>query len=267
MSFSGGAWDIVSGGVGTVPIATGQWYFIELTFDALQGKYYVYVNGALDQTITSTARPCAGAALTFGGNWNGSAPISTSMSGYIDECELVPYCDHPAGTAYAVPTAARTVNPAGALTCWFDIPNMVMREVTGPSTAAGTNPVFTTRTRLFAGEAITGLTTVSSVTSYAYAGRYDSGRFPVSASTPVSKSHNLGVEPLIAQAYVATSQSAPLIPAYYLYSGNYYGGTLNQITRLTAAFYPGSAVATPDSAGGLAGAAYTQAKMFLSRGW
>jgi hypothetical protein len=51
--------------------------------------------------------------------------------------------------------------------------------------------------RVFVGEAVTNASSVTSVTAYALRGRYDSGRFAISASSTYAKAHNIGTTPRI----------------------------------------------------------------------
>jgi len=191
LSSTGSSWDIASGVVGTAVLATGQFYFIELTFDAMAGKYYVYVNGAPDNTITSSARVCSGFNAAYIGREG-----ADYFAGYIDEFEFLPYCDHPNGVAYAVPTAAPSIAAAGYASDFFNVGEMKMYRVSGPSAAAGSGPAMTAVKRLYVGEALTGNTSVSSVVNYALSGQYLSSTVSptVFAALGVySFSHNIGV--------------------------------------------------------------------------
>jgi hypothetical protein len=52
----------------------------------------------------------------------------------------------------------------------------------------------TAANRVYVGEATVGASTVSSVVSYAFNGRYDSGLFLVAASSGYTKLHNIGTQ-------------------------------------------------------------------------
>lgn len=190
LSSNGGSFDIVSFNSGTATIATGSWHAYELSWDG--SNYRIKVDGVLDQTIASSLPICpfstgfciGGDPLTSGRGWQG----------YIDEVEMVPYCRHPGASSYTAPTVASAVNTAGELACWFDVPNMTMREVSGPNTVTAGGPVsFTARNRVFVGEADTGASSVSAIRAYAYRGYYDQ-TFTTTAVLTV-KNHNLGVQP------------------------------------------------------------------------
>ncbi len=195
LSSNGTSNDIASNTLGTATVTTGSMIEYELTFDAVGGKYLLYVNGALDQTITSSLRICAITQMRVG------AAVSSGstgfMLGYIDEFEFLPYCDHPNGTAYAVPTSAPNIANPGYASDFFSIPNKTMYQVTGASATAGSNPTFTAKNRVYTAEATTGASTVSSVVNYAIQGKYDSGwtnSLPA-ASVVVNKNHYIGVVP------------------------------------------------------------------------
>lgn len=197
MSSNGSTDDIVSAGLGTTTTGwvVNTYRHIALVFDALAGKYFLYVDGVLDQTITSTARLAN--FTTFYWGHNVATGGFVDFNGMIDECRFSPFCPYPNGTAFTAPVAAFTVNQAGQLACWFDIPNMLMREVTTASAVGGTNPTFTTRSRLFVGEADTGAATVSAVRSYAYRGQYRSPTTPTfpAGGVPTTFNHNIGIPP------------------------------------------------------------------------
>lgn len=137
---------------------------MELTYDPIAGKYYVYVNGVLDQTIVSSSKIFGGAA----GCWIGSSAglANYFMQGYIDKPEILPYCQHPAGTTYSVPSVAPSISAAGYASDWFDTVNMAMKSPSAASSASGGNPSFTSVNRLYLGEAITAVATISGVVIY-----------------------------------------------------------------------------------------------------
>ena len=69
-----------------------------------------------------------------------------------------------------------------------------MRTASADSSSAGANPTFTTIDRVYMLEAVTGASTVTTLTQYAYSGVYDSGftsGLPTTA-TRTSKNHNIG---------------------------------------------------------------------------
>ena len=138
MSSTGYSHDIASGTLGTTTLALNTWYFVELTYDAVSGKYVVFVNGIADQTISSTAKICSG-VLSIGNH--GQTPIPNELfQGYIDEVEYLPYCDHPNAIAYSVPVAASSPIVQGYASDFFSIPDMTMYQVTAGSAVAGNNP-------------------------------------------------------------------------------------------------------------------------------
>jgi hypothetical protein len=226
-------------------------HFIEVTFDAVAGKYNVFMDGTPDTilAVSSTLRVCAITQILIGVGSNGSP--SGFFTGYIDKPEFLPYCQHPAGTAYTVPTAAPNVAAAGYASDFYSIPQMEMFSVTGPSTAAGVNPTLTPINRVYHGEVTTNGAGVASVTPYAYNGRYVSGRFPVASSNTYYKNHNLGVDTFRVFAYGALTQGGPLNEFFKGYgSTTNYGAFSSVMTRTSVALVVeggGPAVALPGS--------------------
>ena len=193
LSSVGASWDIAIGTTGTATIATGTWYLIELTFDPVAFKYYLYVNGTLDQTISSAVK----ASAPFNGLQVGACAVANFFAGNIQGFEYMPYCLHPAGTTYSVPTALGSFNDGVPLNDWFDTTNYVMKTPSAASGSVGTNPTFTTSKKLYVGEAYAGASTLSFVSAYAFNGAYDSGWItPLpGVATVVSKNSYMGVVP------------------------------------------------------------------------
>jgi hypothetical protein len=191
--------DIASLVQGTTTPAVGTWYFVELTFDAVAGVYRLYVNGAQEASTASALKVAATpAGLAVGSRTSGAA----FFNGYIDKFEFLPYCQHPAGTAYAAPVAAPNVAAAGYAADWFDIANMVLRQVSGASAVAATPPAFTALQRLYVGEATTSGAAVTGAVSYALQGRYTSDDFTFAFTTTTNKNHNIGTVPKTARAFL-----------------------------------------------------------------
>jgi len=191
LSSTGTSWDVANGTTGTATLAANTAYNLELTQDPVAGKYYLYVNGVLDQTVVSTAKICSFTMLLVGTSWNGST-YAAYWTGNLQGFEFLPYCLHPAGVTFTPQTSLSNVAAPGYSSDWFNTETYVMYTVSGASSAAGTNPSFTQVYRCYLGECITGSSSVTSVSPYAYNGRYDSGLFPVSANGLYSKNHNLG---------------------------------------------------------------------------
>ncbi|MFJ9531262.1 LamG-like jellyroll fold domain-containing protein [Herbaspirillum sp. NPDC101396] len=197
LSSSGASFDIASGTLGSATLVVGQFYTIELTFDAVAGKYFVYVNGVIDQTITSGLRICPFTNLYVGADFTGIS----YWAGYIDNFEFLPYCQHPAGSTHSLPPSAPSITAVGYASDFFNIAEMKMYKVAGASTTAGVNPSFANINRLYVGEATGGVGSISSIVSYAMRGQYDSGWFPLSTSALHTKNHNIGVTPLVQRSW------------------------------------------------------------------
>ena len=194
LSSVGASWDIASGTTGTVTIATGTWHYYELTYDPIAGKYYYYIDGTLDQTVNTSTKALA--SMAYGGGMQvGLWTTIDGWNGNIAGVEYLPYCLHPAGTTYTVPTAVGSLNNGVPLSDWFDTINFVMKTPSAASASAGANPTFTTSKKVYVGEAATGASSVTSVTPYALNGYYDSGwTFGLPTySTAVAKTSNMGV--------------------------------------------------------------------------
>lgn len=199
LSTNGSSYDITNNNSGTTNPVIGTPYFVELTFDAMAGVYRLYVNGVQEASTASTNR----VAAFNNGLWIGVHPALTSfLNGYVDEFEFLPYCDHPNGTIYSVPAAAKSIATPGYASDWFDISTYTMKSVSAASTAAGSNPTFTVVNRLKAGEVTTNAAGVVSVVSYAYQGKYDSGAVNApAASTKYAAVHNLGTQLCTSNVY------------------------------------------------------------------
>lgn len=198
MSSNGSSADIGDVLGTTTTWATGTWYNLVVGYDALAGKYFVQKDGAAAEiSVSSALRICAVTGEYVGAYWTGSA--SNFVNGNVDEFLGGLYYPYGNGAVYTVAAAEAVVGGVANsglpyLVNWFDIPNMVMREVSAASGVANTNPTFTARNRLFVGEADTGSSTVSAVRNYAYrrsyVGAWTTG-LPAS-SVPLSVNHNIG---------------------------------------------------------------------------
>lgn len=190
LSSNGAAFDIANAVQGATTPVLGTAYFVELTYDALAGVYRLYVNGTQESSTVSALKVCQFTTMQLGARPSGGA----GYNGYIDKFEFLPYCDHPNGTAYAVPTAAPNVAATGYASDWFDIANMQMKSVSAASGVAGTNPTFAQKNRLYVGDADTSGIAVTAVRPYAINGQYTGAWIaPVPASgTSVSANDNIG---------------------------------------------------------------------------
>lgn len=172
--------------LGSTP-TTGTWYHVAAVYDALAGKYYTYWNGTKVHEVTSSERICAITKIRLGWRTDNG---QTAMNGWMDGFRFLPAAIYPNGTTFTPPAAAPAVTDYPMH--YFAIDKMFMYEVTSANTAASGDPGVTARERLFVGEADTGASSVSAVRNYAIGGRYQSAPTSMTASTPVSFSHNIG---------------------------------------------------------------------------
>ena len=187
LSSNGTSADIASLSLGTSTTwATGTQYHIALVYDPIQGKYFLYKDGVLDNTITSALQVCQIIKARLGETIDATLG---QHNGWIDEVRLSPCVRFPNGTTFTPAGSAYTVEGH-----WFSISEMKMYEATSGSGSAGTNPGFTNRaTRVFCGEALASAASMTSTTAYAYRGRYTSIDTAVpAAGTRVAFNANLG---------------------------------------------------------------------------
>lgn len=191
LSSTGAATDIATNVQGTTTPVLGTWYFVELTYDSLAGVYRLYVNGLQEASTASALKICTLTAALIG-----ASNTPTFFKGYVDKFEFGPYCSHPNGTAYAVPTAAPNVVAVGYASDWFDTVNYQMNVVTGPSLVVSTSPALTQKYRLYIGEADTSGVAITAVRPYAIRGEYvGPWTTPLpAASTLVNFNHNMGTK-------------------------------------------------------------------------
>lgn len=192
LSSDGATNNIANGVQGTTTPVLGTEYFVELTYDSLAGVYRMYVNGVQEASTASALRVCSIASLALGSNGSGGG----FYKGYIDKPEFLPYCQHPAGTAYVVPAAAPDITVAGYASDWFDINQWLMKHPSIASIVAATDPTFALVNRVYIGEADTSAVACTAQRTYAYQGKYTAAWItPIpAAATTITKAHNLGTE-------------------------------------------------------------------------
>lgn len=221
LSSNGTAADIASLTLGTnTTWATNTWYHIAIVADVLNGKYFVYLNGAQDISITSALQVCQFIRHRLGDSIDLAL---NEFNGWMDEIRLSPCVRYPNGTAFTPSASAFSVEGH-----FFSIPQMRMWEVTGASVTAGVNPALTNRsTRLFVGDADAGAATITTTRSYAYRGRYTSPLTAVPApGTRITFQANLGLLPLINPiAYlVCHTANAEFVPGMQVVPGQVASG-------------------------------------------
>ena len=199
LSSNGTTWDIANALSGNTTLTGNTWYDVELTYDPVAGKYFCNLNGNPESnlTITSALTVCAFTSANVGMSALNTLPFVGNIQGF----EILPYCKHPNGTAFTPQTALANVAAAGYASDWFSTVDYKMYSVSAASASAGTNPTFTSSAKVYAGQAVTGAATVTSVTNYAYQGKYDASS--TTTATLTSKNHNIGVIPTSLQLFEA----------------------------------------------------------------
>jgi len=193
LSSNGTSHDIASGTTGTNTVwAANTWYKVRLVFDALGGTYRVYLSiaGAAetqDISVASAVKICGIAEASIGAD----TVDANGINGWIDAFRFIRCATT---TAIETPSAS-----APQITDfpyhWFSISEMRMYEITGVSSAAGSNPLMTIKERLFVAEADTSGAAVTAVRNYAYRGLYRASAAWPAVGTAVNLSHNIGVSP------------------------------------------------------------------------
>ncbi|MBS1983112.1 MAG: hypothetical protein JST16_02975 [Bdellovibrionales bacterium] len=218
---------------------------------------------------------------TFQGSSNGSSwttlDTRSSETGWSQNQKRSYTVSSPASYAYYRLNITNNNGTASAIICvgevelkeivsnWFDMAAFKFKSWNGSSWDAVQ--------RLFVGEAVTGASSVSSVTTYALRGYYESPVFSVAAASFYTKNHNLGVEPLDTFGFVRQSESYSWKILGHAYAGGNYGGDLI-LDRLTVStgFTEWISYGGGDAWGGTyafsSGAATSgEAKIVVRRGW
>jgi len=267
LSSNGTGWDIASDDRVTplsAPVVN-TWYHWAIVYDPTAGRYYTYWNGAKLNDIISSSKVCAFTQMRFGAN--GAA--GDNLNGWLDAIDYGQNALYPAGTTFTPPASAPVARAQ-----WFDRITMLWKTG-GPTTG------WTTKQRVAAGQATTGASSVSSVTTYALRGSYISALTAVpAAGTKTSFAHNLGViplrEPVCYAVNVTTDNSyTPGMSVRASFGGNagyYMTGLFANESRNSASFTTGSnAAITGQNISTGASNAFTAAswklQMVVDRGW
>jgi hypothetical protein len=152
-------------------LGDNTWYKVRLVFDALAGSYKAFPleqrrgRDAGDHRLVDRLRVCACSKLVIGSS---AAGAGNEVNGWIDAFRLV-RC----ATNTSLETPSASAPAIGDLPVhFFSIPQMKMLRGTAAAPGAGSDPVFTQRNRVFAGEVDTGGAAVSAVRNYAIRGRH-----------------------------------------------------------------------------------------------
>lgn len=204
VSSNGSSWDVVNGTTGSTVLSDNTWAHVALVFDG--SAYKVYLNGAQEISATSSTSSTQPKTLRLGATTDGT---SNEFYGYMEDFKFTPKAVYTG--AFTAPTAALTVDSVH----FFDTSKYIMYY----GNPASWSQVY----RVFLGDAVTGASTVSSVSNYALLGRYNSGRFAVSTNTTYSKNHNLGTRNYNVSYKGTAYAGGPLYDAIHYYETAYYG--------------------------------------------
>lgn len=191
LSSNGTSNDIAALAIGTTTPAVNTWYFVELTFDKLAGKYRLNVNGTQEQSTTSALGICPTTLAAVGAKATGA----NFLKGYADKFEMLGYCQHTGGVAYTAPTASPSIANAGYASDFFSLLDWKLYSPSAASAAAAVNPTFIDNKRLYVGEADTDALAVLVCRPYAYQGYYE-GAFAAlpGAGAAIVNNHNIGTK-------------------------------------------------------------------------
>jgi hypothetical protein len=183
--------DIVSLQLGTKTVwATATTYHFALTYDALAGAYFLYVDGTQDgATVTTASRICGIAKVRYGEAIDATLQQANGNFGWSRMNRSSAY---PFGTAFTPTTSIPSVTGD-----FFSIPQMTMYGSTAASGVAGTNPTLTAKNVVYVGESDTGAATVTATRNYAYKGQYVSADTAIPAvGTRTGFAANIGCQVL-----------------------------------------------------------------------
>jgi hypothetical protein len=143
-----------------------------------------------------------------------------------------------------------------------------MYQISGASVAAGVNPTFTAKNRVYVAEATTGTGSLTGLTSYAYNGTYSSVANPTTfaASTTYSNNHNLGVpiECYNTKLMVRTAVNYPWYENSQTYNGAWPYNSTSGISRNTSAVAVISSMITNQSTTTVSGTTITSGQLAIN---
>lgn len=215
LSGTGSGYNISNGAAGTKDNYTsGTYYHIALVFDG--STYKLWVNGALDITVTSSLK------LNATGIRLGDSPANTDSSNcsfdafrFIDGVALYTEAFTPPATTFSEEFH------------WFDTQKMTM-NFGGPTDG------WAIKERVFIGEALAGASSISTVTPFAYRGRAVLPVQTVTIRTDYVLNHNVGVPPTYLNTYGSIYLSGQGKMAHVPFASEYYiNPTANSGLRIT----------------------------------
>jgi hypothetical protein len=158
--------------------ATGTDYHFALVFDPVAGNYYTYRNGAVDETVASTAKICALTIARLGSTYAGGSYLNGALAGF----RFSPCCRYPAGTTFTAPTLPFTADAE-----WFDRSTFTYKY--------GSPTSWATKQRVCVGQTTTNGTVPTETITYALKCEYDGVPAQLAAAgTVMVGNHNIGTD-------------------------------------------------------------------------
>lgn len=190
--------------LGTTTVPLNQWHRARVVRNKAAATYTIFlsVNGAAEtqeiQYTATTVDICPITMINLGYS-SGYAGLAGNIGPFVLRNFIT--SNSPVTPPVVMPSIT------DQKVCWFDIPNMMMREATAPSAVSGANPTFTARTRVFVGEADAGGASISAVRSYAYSRKYRGVGGAMTVGVPQNFNHNIGLPDI--QEYIDYECIAP----------------------------------------------------------
>ena len=158
--------------------ATGTDYHFAVVCDPVAGNYYTYRNGAVDETVASTAKICALTIARLGSTYAGGSYLNGALAGF----RFSPCCRYPAGTTFTAPTLPFTADAE-----WFDRSTFTYKY--------GSPTSWATKQRVCVGQTTTNGTVPTETITYALKCEYEGVPAQLAAAgTVMVGNHNIGTD-------------------------------------------------------------------------
>jgi hypothetical protein len=217
VSSNGSSFDVFNGvtgsGASSILTAGQDHHFVFEHDNTSTDKYKIYLDGVEVFTSTTSGKLHTGEGFRLGSWYNTTS--SETFKGKIDSFRVT-YDENIYYQEFLKPDVDLT--PADYL--WFDTIGMKMYQ--GNSIGG-----WVQKNILMLGEAVTDGSSVTSVTTYAYNGRYDSDAFNVANNTKYTKAHNIGTDYIRSTKLERQNSSHAWAHNIRIYNSAYYGGSLS----------------------------------------